>query len=150
MTLSLLWSIVLRVLVGVYWLYFGFEKLRGYGWVRSLLQNAAFNNPIPLYNDFLRSVVLPNWELVTIFQTILEIAVGVGLVLGLLTRICAALGVFAAVNLTLTFAFSVADFGLVFWFYSLGVLVNSTALAQNSGQTIGIDRLLSRSPWRHK
>jgi thiosulfate dehydrogenase [quinone] large subunit len=136
------WLVIARVLAGIYWLYFGVQKWFNYSWVPDTLTIAAGNNPIPAYGEFLRNFVLPNWQLVTVLQTTAETLIGVGLILGLFSRLFGFLGVFLAANLTLTLGFSFPDFALIFWYYALSLILNMTVLLSDTGRIFGLDRFI--------
>jgi len=136
------WLVLARAIVGVYWLYFGVQKWFDYGWVRDTLTIAAQNNPIPVYSNLLRSFILPNWQSIAILQTIAETLIGLGLILGISSRLCGSVGVFMAANLTLAMGFSFPDFSLVFWYYALSLVLNLTALLSDTGRIFGLDRLI--------
>ena len=138
------WLVFVRVLMGIYWLYFGVQKWFDYGWVRDTLTIAAQNNPIPLYGNLLRSFMLPNWQLITILQTTAETLVGLGLILGISNRLCGSVGVFMAANLTLAMGFSFPDLSLVFWYYALSLALNLTTLLSDTGRIFGLDRLIRK------
>ena len=86
------WLVILRVLAGVYWFYFGVQKWFNYAWVRGMLTQASLNNRIPIYGELLRNFIVPNWEFITILQTVAETLVGLGLILGLLSRVMSSCG----------------------------------------------------------
>src|SRR5256885_7757888 len=58
----------------------------------------AAGNPLGWYKDFLEGTVLPNDRLFATLQTYGEAAVGLGLILGLLTGLTALVGLFLSVN----------------------------------------------------
>jgi thiosulfate dehydrogenase [quinone] large subunit len=58
----------------------------------------AADNPIAWYKAFLQNTVLPHASLFAILQTYGEVAVGLGLVLGLATRLSAVIGFVLCVN----------------------------------------------------
>ena len=58
----------------------------------------AAGNPVGWYKDFLETTVLPHSRLFATLQAYGEAAVGLGLVLGLLTGLTALVGLFLAVN----------------------------------------------------
>ena len=136
------WLVIVRELAGLYWLFFGVQKWFDYGWVRDTLTIAAQDNPIPLYGEFLRNFILPNWQLITILQTVAETLIGLGLILGLFSRLSGLLGVFIAANLTLALGFSFSDFALVFWYYALSLILNMTVLLSDTGRIFGLDRFI--------
>jgi thiosulfate dehydrogenase [quinone] large subunit len=141
-TLFLVWLVMARELTGLYWLYFGVQKWSNYGWVRDTLTSAALNNPIPLYGEFLRNFVLPNWGFITVLETVAETLVGLGLIFGLFTRLSGLVGVLMATNLTLTMAFSFSDFALIFWYCALSLVLNVTVLLSDTGRIFGLDRFI--------
>ena len=136
------WLVILRELTGLYWLYFGVQKWSNYGWVRDTLTSAALNNPIPLYGEFLRNFVLPNWTFITVLETVAETLVGLGLVFGLFSRLSGLAGVLMATSLTLTMAFSFSDFALIFWYYALSLILNVTVLLSDTGRIFGLDQFI--------
>jgi thiosulfate dehydrogenase [quinone] large subunit len=58
----------------------------------------AAGNPIGWYKDFLEQTVLPHATLFATLQVWGEVAVGIGLTLGLLTRLSALVGLYLALN----------------------------------------------------
>lgn len=137
---------MIRTTLGVYWIYFSSQRWLDYSWAKDLLIDAAKANTLPIYGEILRSMAVPNWEIVIVTQTVLEAIVGFLLLLGLLTRLSAIVGVVLAVNLTLTFTPSASDFGLVFWFYLLSVVANASVITDESNRWIGLDRFLTKKP----
>jgi thiosulfate dehydrogenase [quinone] large subunit len=138
------WLVIVRELTGLYWLYFGVQKWSNYGWVRDTLTSAALNNPIPVYGEFLRNFVLPNWGIVTLLETAAETFIGLGLIFGLFSRLCGLVGVFMATGLTLTMGFSFSDFALIFWYYALSLILNATVLLSDTGRIFGLDQFILR------
>ena len=97
----------------------------------------AAGNPVAWYKDFLEGPVLSNAKLWATLQTYAEVAVGIGLVLGLLTGLSALVGLFLALN-----------YGLATQWMSFGqqgfhlLLITSMVifLAARAGRAWGIDR----------
>ena len=58
----------------------------------------AADNPIGWYKAFLQETVLPHASLFATLQTYGEVAVGLGLVLGLFTRLTAVIGLVLSLN----------------------------------------------------
>jgi len=139
-TVLTVWLVIARELTGLYWLYFGVQKWSNYGWVRDTLTSAALNNPIPVYGEFLRNFVLPNWGFITVLKTVAETLVGLGLIFGLFTRLSGLVGVLMATSLTLTMGFSFSDFALIFWYYALSLILNVTVLLSDTGRIFGLDQ----------
>src|SRR5260370_5018210 len=99
------WASLFRIVVGVYWLYFASQKWHGVGWMQSLITASAQSNPIPGLHEFLVGVVVPNWFLFAVAQTIGQTLVPLLPILRLATRPAAILGVLLALNLAATVAF---------------------------------------------
>jgi thiosulfate dehydrogenase [quinone] large subunit len=108
-----LWIAVLRIVVGAWFLKSVWTKF-GLAWMGGLPYPAvtprfldfhpkrvgefAAGNPVGWYRDFLEGAVVPNSRLFATLQTYGEAAVGLGLVLGLLTGLTALVGFFLSVN----------------------------------------------------
>ncbi len=58
----------------------------------------AVGNPVGAYKDFLETTVLPHSRMFATLQAYGEVAVGLGLVLGLLTGLVALVGLFLSLN----------------------------------------------------
>lgn len=101
----------------------------------------AAGNPVGWYKDFLETTVLPNAALFATLQTYGEVAVGIGLVLGLFTVPTALVGLFLALN-----------YGLATQWMSFGqqgfhlLLTTSMVLflLTRAGRVWGIDGWLAR------
>ena len=96
---------VLRIAVGLYWLYeqhwklppeFGRYDPRG---LMFAFEQGIMYPTVELYAVFLRHVVVPHFHLFGWFLGVAEVAIGLSLVLGAFTRAGALLGVLQAVNL---------------------------------------------------
>jgi uncharacterized membrane protein YphA (DoxX/SURF4 family) len=126
------WPSLFRVVVGLWWLYFASQKWQGVGWMQGLMVTVAKVNPIPGLHEFLVNVVVPNWFLFAVGQSIGETVAAILLILGLATRWAGILGLLLATNLALTVAFAVTDDGFR-WLYFLGVLVNAQVIVGGAG-----------------
>jgi len=99
----------------------------------------AADNPIGWYKDFLQDTVLPHAKLFATLQAYGEVAVGIGLVLGLFTGLAALIGLVLAVS-----------FGLATQWMSFGqqgfhvLLITSMVifLMTGAGRLWGLDQLL--------
>ena len=95
---------VLRVFTGLVWLTNGLAKVveqRTFDWgffnfnlvdkslARSILVDASTRSQIRPLASFYEHVVLPHWGLFSAFLTLTELAIGVGLILGIATRLAA-------------------------------------------------------------
>src|SRR6058998_758852 len=108
------WLVVLRVVVGVWfvkavWTKFTLAFLwdvvpypavspRFLAFHPKRVAEFAAGNPVGWYKAFLEQTVLPQASLFATLQALGEVAVGVGLILGLLTGLTALVGLFLAVN----------------------------------------------------
>ena len=95
------WPLVLlRVYTGVYFLYYGFGKLRRDNFVDGMVSflNSQLESSFGIYRPFLESVVLPNNSLFAFLVAWGEFTVGIALILGLATRYAAFVGAFMVVN----------------------------------------------------
>jgi thiosulfate dehydrogenase [quinone] large subunit len=104
----------------------------------------AAGNPVVPYKEFLEQTVLPHAATFATLQTYGEVAVGIGLVLGLFTGLSALVGLFLALN-----------FGLATQWMSFGqqgfhlLLITSMILflVTRAGRVWGLDGgLLARAP----
>jgi thiosulfate dehydrogenase [quinone] large subunit len=136
--------VILRLWIGYYLLQQGIRKyLRGFAhrdWVGTQIGNVADIHLYPWYKSFLTHVVVPNQELFGYLVMMGEILVGLCLVLGLLTRFSAVVGLFMLIN----------------YFLGPGMARGGSSLAQqqtfivalvvifltNAGRTLGLDSLL--------
>ena len=151
------WLALLRVVVGAWFLKAVWTKLAlGFAWgvlpypmasprfvgfhPKRVAEFAA-GNPIGWYKDFLEQTVLPHASLFAALQVWGEVAVGIGLTLGLATRLTALVGLYLAVN-----------FGLASQWMSFGqqgfhlMLVVSMVIfiGSGAGRVWGLDALLWR------
>src|SRR4029077_19893507 len=98
---------LLRLPVGLYWLYFASPKWLGVGWVQPLMQSAGAANPIPGLRELLTNVVAPTWFILAVGQPAGETLPAILLILGLATRWAGILGLLLATGLALTVGFEV-------------------------------------------
>ena len=125
------WPSLLRITVGLYWLYFASQKWNGVDWMKGVIKGTADANPIPGLHQFLEGVVAPNWFLFGVAQGIAETVVAVLLIFGLATRWAGLLGLLLAANLALTVAFGVTD-GFQ-WMYYLALVLNAQVIVSGAG-----------------
>ncbi len=151
------WIVVLRVVVGAWFVKAVWTKLalaslwgivpyptvspRFLAFHPKRVAEFAAGNPIGWYKDFLEGTVLPNAQCWATLQTWGEVAVGVGLILGLTTGLSALVGLY----LSLTF-------GLATQWMSQNqqgfhvVLATSmlVLLCTRAGRVLGVDGLILR------
>jgi PQQ-dependent catabolism-associated beta-propeller protein len=100
----------------------------------------AAGNPIGWYKDFLQHTVLPHASLFATLQTLGEVAVGLGLVLGVMTRLAAAVG------LCLAIAYGLASQWMSFSQQGLHLLLVTSMiifLVTGAGRAWGFDAWLA-------
>ena len=154
------WVAVLRIVVGVWfvkavWTKFTLAYLanalpypavspRFLAFQPKRIAEFAAGNPVGWYKDFLEGTVLPNSRVFATLQTYGEAAVGLGLILGLLTGLTALVGLFLSLNYGL--ASQWMSFGQQ-GFHVLLVTSMIVFLCARAGRTWGIDAwLLRRRP----
>jgi len=99
----------------------------------------AAGNPVAWYKDFLEGTVLPHAKLWATLQAYGEVAVGVGLVLGLLTGLSALVGFFLTVN------YGLATQWMSFGQQGFHVLLTTAMIifvTTRAGRAWGIDALI--------
>ncbi|HEY3066205.1 MAG TPA: TQO small subunit DoxD [Methylomirabilota bacterium] len=157
MILPSAWIVLLRVVVGAWFLKAAWTKLalmwlwdavpypvvspRFIAFQPKRVAEFAAGNPVAWYRDFLESAVLPNATLFAILQTWGEVAVGLGLVLGLLTGLTAFVGLFLTVN------YGLASQWMTFGQQGFHVLLATSMLilfGSRAGRLWGLDVLLRR------
>ncbi|MEM1943747.1 MAG: DoxX family membrane protein [Candidatus Caldarchaeum sp.] len=134
--LTNLWSLLLRLAVGGFWLFFASQRWLDRAWVKPLLETAAEGNYLPFYGNLLRQAA-QSWETVALAATVAETIVGVMILLGFFPRAAAAAGALIALNLWLTFSFcscpwNTTDAPQVFWFYFSAFLLNLVVLREKN------------------
>ena len=149
------WIAVLRVVVGVWFLKAVWTKLtvawalgilpypvvspRFLGFHPKRVAEFAAGNPVGWYKEFLEGTVLADPKLWATLQTYGEVAVGVGLVLGLLTGLTALVGLFLTLN------YGLATQWMTFGQQGFHVLLATSMvifLAARAGRAWGIDALI--------
>ena len=147
------WIVVLRIVVGAWFVKAVWTKFTiGFLWdvipypavsPRFLafhpkrVAEFAAGNPVGWYKEFLEETVLPNGRLFATLQTFAEAAVGLGLILGLLTGLTALVGLFLCLNYGL--ASQWMSFGQQ-GFHVLLVTSMTVFLFTRAGRTWGLDR----------
>jgi thiosulfate dehydrogenase (quinone) large subunit len=149
---------VLRIFFGVIWLGNGLAKLIDIGsydlgfatfgllWLpqaQFILTDASSNTFLTPLGGLYQSLVLPNFAFFGVFLTIVEIAAGLALLFGALTR-AAALGTLALIGpIWIMYLFSAANQYL--WTYPVDLLPLLLLAIYPSGRTWGLDgRLAAR------
>ncbi|HWP57689.1 MAG TPA: DoxX family protein [Candidatus Acidoferrales bacterium] len=142
----LAYVVLLRLWIGYYLLQQGINKyLRDFphrDWFQRQIGNPAELNLFGWYKGFLQNVVMPNQELFGYLVMIGEILVGACLLLGLLTRFSAAVGLFMLINYLLGPGMARGGASLAqqqTFIVSLVII-----LLSNPGRTLGLDGWLFR------
>lgn len=154
---SYLWLVV-RIWVGLQWIEAGYGKVTNPAWVgdkagagltgfvMGALEKASGEHPAVQgwYADFLQNVVLPNATIFSYMVAFGEVAVGLGLILGMLTGIAAFFGVLMNTNFLLAGTVSTNPILAL-----PGILL---VLAWRNAGWFGLDRWvlpMVGTPWQH-
>jgi thiosulfate dehydrogenase [quinone] large subunit len=154
---SYLWLVV-RIWVGLQWIEAGYGKVTNPAWVgekagagltgfvMGALEKASGEHPAVQgwYADFLQNVVLPNASVFSYMVAFGEVAVGLGLILGMLTGIAAFFGVLMNTNFLLAGTVSTNPILAL-----PGILL---VLAWRNAGWFGLDRWvlpMVGTPWQH-
>jgi thiosulfate dehydrogenase [quinone] large subunit len=146
-----LWYVaLLRIYIGYYFLQQGIRKFqrdfpKG-DWIGRQIGDLATVELYPWYKKFLLDYVVPHHELFGYLVMVGEILVGAGLLIGLLTRLSAAGGLFLVINYMLGIGMARGGASLAqqqTFIVSLIVIILS-----NAGRTLGLDGLLFRTKGR--
>ena len=143
-----LWYIsLLRIYIGYYLLFQGIRKFqRGFprgDWIGRQIGDLRALDLYPWYKSFLQTVVAPHSELFGYLIMTGEILVGGGLLLGLLTRLSALVGLFLLVNYYL--GPGMARGGASLAQQQTFIVALIIILLANPGRTLGLDGLIFRS-----
>ncbi len=142
------WSVGLfRMMFGVLWLDLAFQKApwviqdgQQFGWLYGWIWQEINHPTFTIYKAFLEGVVLPNFTLFGYLTFFTEIALGLSLLLGLLTVLGGIGGAFWQLNIALG-SYSVP--GEWYWVWPLLIVPHLVFAQSRAGRTFGIDRLLS-------
>jgi thiosulfate dehydrogenase [quinone] large subunit len=136
--------VLLRLWIGYYLLQQGVNKyLRDFphrDWIARQIGDPADLNLYSWYKTFLTNVVVPNQELFGYLVVTGEILVGLCLVLGLLTRFSAAVGLFMMINYFL--GPGMARGGASLAQQQTFIVSLIVILLSNPGRTLGLDGLV--------
>ncbi|MGH7816916.1 MAG: DoxX family membrane protein [Candidatus Binatia bacterium] len=142
-----LWYLaVLRIYIGYYMLMQGVRKFqrdfpKG-DWIGRQIGDIPTLDIYPWYKAFLQNYVMTHSELFGYLVTIGEIAVGACLLLGLLTRLSALVGLFMLINYYL--AVGMARGGAMLAQQQTFIIALAIFALANPGRTLGLDGLLFR------
>lgn len=143
-TATALLRVVLGVIILVTWfdnlgkdLYTGDGLTGFFNW---LFSEDGNNSSLGFYQSFLDTIIVPAAGFFAVLQLVVELAIGVGLLFGVLTRFFSLAAALFFLNLLLAY------FGGHEWIWTY-VLLLASAIAVfigHGGRTLGIDQLLAR------
>jgi len=145
----------LRIFFGLVWLSNGLAKAfnsQKFDWLgffsftlisrdgaRGLAANAASKTQIGPLGTFFQDVVVGNWGFFGIFQTVVELAIGIGLLFGIATRLAAVGGLLLITPIWLMLWHT----DLYLWQYPLDLFPLLLLAIVPAGRVAGVDRQLS-------
>ena len=140
--------LILRLAVGIFFLYLGYTKIEG-GWLTSSerLQKSLANleqNAPPVSKWYIEHVAKPGVDLWSKLIALGELALGISLIIGLLVRLSTFVGIVVVLNYHLT---SGALFTLGFFGNPWAILVISSLLVlylTRAGRKYGLDALFAK------
>jgi len=150
----------LRIFYGLDWLSNGLAKLFGQsnfdsghvtfnlvdlGVANGILHQSVMSTPLGPLAAFYRDVVLPNWGFFGPFQTVVELAIGLGLLFGVATRLAAVGGLLLLVPIWIM----LAGTNQYLWTYPLDLFPLLVLAIVPTGRVVGFDRVLAPR-FRHR
>ncbi len=138
------WPLALfRIAFGVMYLDMALQKApwittegHAFGWLYSWIQQEIAHPAFGWYAGSLKAVVLPNFGFFGMLTLVTELALGIGLLFGLLTRLAGFGGLLWQVNIALG-AYSVP--GEWYWIWPLLTLPQFCFAACGAGRVLGLD-----------
>jgi uncharacterized membrane protein YphA (DoxX/SURF4 family) len=112
----------------------------GYGWLRGFIDQEIAHPTFPVVATVLKQVVVPNFGLFGMLTFVTELALGLGLLVGVLTRLVALGGFLWQVNIALQ-AFNVP--GEWPWIWVLLTLPQFCFALSGAGRVLGVDAWLA-------
>jgi uncharacterized membrane protein YphA (DoxX/SURF4 family) len=135
---SNIWIGVLRIYIGLFFLYAVHFKLDPYFFssFHDKIVYYAGHDPLVFYADFLNNYVIPNSFLFALMVVIGELAAGLLLSVGFLTRTAAAIGIFLNLNYLLAmYWISPASLGINLTF----IICEFVIMFSDAGKSLGLD-----------
>ena len=136
---------LLRVIIGIMWWQQSLWKIPPHydwgliHWMEVMVENASTQ----LQSALVRDLVLPNIALFGPLVYAIEVAIAVSLILGVVTRLGAALGALMAINLWLGLYNAQGEWP---WTYMFLVVLQLIFMINPPGRSLGVDALA----WRRK
>ena len=146
-----IWVGLYRIALGIMWLQMALQKApwiigpegKPYGWLYGYIWKEINNPTFGFYTEFLKNVILPNFNFFGFATFIVEIAIGVSLVLGLLVPLIGGLGgTLMQINIMLG-SYSIP--GEWFWLWPMLIGSHVIFMMGRAGRCLGLDGPLSRS-----
>jgi thiosulfate dehydrogenase [quinone] large subunit len=133
---------VFRIAFGLLYLDMALQKApwRDFGWLRGFVENEIAHPTFPAVAAFLETVVLANFAFFGWMTFLVELALGLGLLFGLLTRLAGLGGFLWQVNIAVQ-AFNVP--GEWYWIWVLLTLPQFCFAASGAGRVWGLDAWLT-------
>jgi hypothetical protein len=111
----------------------------GYGWLRGFIEKEIAHPTFGLVAAFLQDVVLAHFAVFGMLTFVVEMALGLGLLTGTLTRLAGSCGVLWQIGIAVG-AFNVP--GEWYWIWPLLVLPHALFAACGAGRVWGVDAWL--------
>ncbi len=142
---------VLRVLVGTMWWQQSLWKIPpNFDGLRYWMEQEVAHASVPLLSVFVGDLVLPNLNLFGPLVYLIEVAIGVSLLLGVVSRIGALLGALMAMNLWLGLYSAPGEWP---WTYMFLIIIQMLFVIDPPGRVLGGDVVLRRwmgdATWRN-
>jgi thiosulfate dehydrogenase [quinone] large subunit len=139
------WPLALfRIAYGLLFIDMALQKAPwiNFGWLEGFIQKEIAHPTFAWYASFLQHVVLPNFRLFALQTFVIELALGVALLVGFLTRLAGGAGFLWQINIALG-AFNVP--GEWYWIWPLLALPLFCFAVTGAGRILGVDGALE--PW---
>lgn len=133
---------VFRIAFGLLYVDMAFQKApwNNYGWLGGFVEKEIASPTFPIVATFLRDVVLPNLGVFGMMTFVTELGLGLGLLLGVLTRLVGLGGFLWQVNIAVQ-AFNVpGEWG---WIWVLLALPQFCFAFCGAGRVLGVDAWLA-------
>ncbi len=144
-----LWVGLYRITLGIMWLQMALQKApwiigpegQPFGWLYGYVWKEINNPTFGFYTEFLKNFVLPNFYFFGFMTFIVEIAIGLSLVLGLLVPLIGGLGgTFMQTNIMLG-SYNIP--GEWFWLWPMLIGSHIVFMMGRAGRRLGLDGLIA-------
>jgi hypothetical protein len=146
-----LWVGLYRIGLGIMWLQMALQKApwimgpegRPFGWLYGYIWKEINNPTFSFYTALLKNVILPNFNFFGFTTFIVELAIGLSLVLGLLVPLIGGLGGTLMQTNIMLGSYSIP--GEWFWLWPMLIGSHVIFMMGRAGRRLGLDGPLSRS-----